>query len=152
MSAFGISALIISFPLALDIIRISGAGYLFYLAWQSIHPDAKSIFEFKKLEADSPLRLYWMGFFTNILNPKAMILFMSIMPHFISHKIGHIYTQFAILALIQLIASIIMNGIFIISAGTIATFLSNNPKWVKIQKYIMGAVLILVGLSILLEK
>ena len=151
MSAVGVSTLIMNIPFAFDLIKYAGAIYILYLAWQAVHPNAKSIFEVKELQEDSPKTLYLMGFFTNILNPKAMVLFVSILPQFINTKIGHLYFQFFCLGLIQIFASLCMNGIVIFSAGSLARFFKDNPKWIKIQKWVLGAILAFVAFKILTE-
>ena len=152
LSAIGVSALIIAIPFAFEIMKFCGAFYLLYLAYQAIHPKTKSVFEVRHLDKDNAWKLYSMGFFTNILNPKAMILFISILPQFTNPKLGHLYSQFAALGAIQIAASLLINGMVILSAAKVASFLNQNPQWIKIQKWIMGSILGFVAIRILLEN
>jgi threonine/homoserine/homoserine lactone efflux protein len=152
LSAIGVSALILNVPYAFDVIKYSGAIYISYLAWLAIRPNSKSIFEVKHLHQDSPKTLYLMGFFTNILNPKAMVLFVSILPQFINPKIGHLYLQFFCLGIIKIFASFCMNGLVILSSGTMANFFNKNPKWIIAQKWVLGAILAFVAFKILTES
>lgn len=41
-AAFGITALLFAVPYAYDALRIAGAAYLLYLAWQAIKPSGRS--------------------------------------------------------------------------------------------------------------
>jgi threonine/homoserine/homoserine lactone efflux protein len=41
-AALGISALLLAVPLAYDALRLAGAGYLMYLAWQALKPGGRS--------------------------------------------------------------------------------------------------------------
>ena len=41
-AAFGITALLFAVPLAYDGLRLAGAAYLLYLAWQALKPGGRS--------------------------------------------------------------------------------------------------------------
>ena len=41
-AAFGITALLFAVPFAYDALRIAGALYLLYLAWQAVRPGGRS--------------------------------------------------------------------------------------------------------------
>ena len=82
-AALGITALLFAVPLAYDTLRLTGAAYLLYLAWQALKPGGRSPFQVRNLPFDSPRRLFAMGFLTNLLNPKAAMLYLSLLPQFI---------------------------------------------------------------------
>src|SRR6202171_5628940 len=69
-AAFGITALLFAVPYAYDALRLSGATYLLWLAWQALKPNGRSPFQVKELAFDGPRKLFAMGFVTNLLNPK----------------------------------------------------------------------------------
>ncbi|MDH8335504.1 LysE family transporter, partial [Klebsiella pneumoniae] len=46
-AAFGITAMVMAVPYAYDTLRIAGAIYLLWLAWQAIRLGGKSIFQVK---------------------------------------------------------------------------------------------------------
>ncbi len=54
--------------MAYDVVRIAGAFYLGYLAWNMIR--GSSPFEARELPPHSPRKLFTMGLVTNLLNPK----------------------------------------------------------------------------------
>src|SRR5882757_8290080 len=68
-AAFGITAIVMAVPYAYDGLRIGGALYLLYLAWQAVRPGGRSPFQVRDLPVDGPRRLFLMGFVTNLLNP-----------------------------------------------------------------------------------
>src|SRR6266700_6327452 len=68
-AAFGITALLFAVPYAYDALRLAGAAYLLWLAWQAVRPNGRSPFHVKALAYDSPKKLFAMGFVTNLLNP-----------------------------------------------------------------------------------
>src|SRR5687768_11689345 len=61
-SAIGISALLIAVPYAYDTLRLAGAAYLAWLAWQALKPGGRSAFQVRELAPDSNRRLFVMGF------------------------------------------------------------------------------------------
>src|SRR5690606_26578030 len=79
-AAFGITALVMAVPFAYDAIRIAGALYLVWLAWQAVRPGGSSPFEVRSLPRDGPRKLFLMGFLTNLLNPKIAVKYLSLLP------------------------------------------------------------------------
>ncbi|PWC11881.1 LysE family translocator [Brenneria corticis] len=151
-AAFGITALIITIPYAYDALRIGGAAYLLYLAWQAIKPGGHSPFQVRELEKDSPCKLFMMGFITNLLNPKIAIMYLSLLPQFINAEHGSVLTQSLALGFIQIIISVSVNAVIAVSAGTIAIFLTGRPVWMVMQRWLMGTVLAGLALRMALDK
>ena len=83
-AAFGITAIVMAVPYAYDTLRVAGALYLLYLAWQALRPGGRSPFQVRDLPKDSPRRLFAMGFLTNLLNPKIAVMYLSLLPQFIA--------------------------------------------------------------------
>jgi threonine/homoserine/homoserine lactone efflux protein len=82
-AAFGITALLFAVPYAYDALRLGGAAYLLWLAWQAVKPNGRSPFQVRELKADGPGKLFAMGFLTNLLNPKIAMLYLALLPQFI---------------------------------------------------------------------
>ena len=83
-AAFGITAILLAVPYAYDTLRLGGALYLLFLAWQAVRPGGSSPFQVQDLSADGPGKLFTMGFVTNLLNPKIAVMYLSLLPQFIS--------------------------------------------------------------------
>ncbi|WP_233885657.1 LysE family translocator [Paraburkholderia flagellata] len=145
-AAFGITALLMAVPFAYDALRLGGALYLFWLAWQALKPGGRSPFQVRELPADRPRKLFLMGFVTNLLNPKIAILYLSLLPQFIDPHHGSVLTQSIVLGSVQIVLSITVNAAVAMTAGTIATFLGDRPGWLKLQRWLMGTVL--AGLAV----
>jgi threonine/homoserine/homoserine lactone efflux protein len=145
-AAFGITALVFAVPYAYDTLRLVGAAYLLYLAWQAIKPGGRSPFQVKALPVDSPRRLFAMGFVTNLLNPKIAMLYLSLLPQFIDPAAGSILMQSLLLGSTQILISVSVNMMIALAAGTIATFLTRRPIWALVQRWLMGTVL--AGLAV----
>jgi threonine/homoserine/homoserine lactone efflux protein len=137
----GLTALFLTVPFAYAVLKYAGAAYLLWLAWQAVRPGGTSPFAPRALDADSPRRLYWMGFLTNATNPKAAVLYLSILPQFVHPENGHVFLQSVLLGITQMTISFTVNLCIVLTAGTIAAFFATRPLWLRTQRWIMGGVL-----------
>jgi threonine/homoserine/homoserine lactone efflux protein len=140
-AAFGITAIVLAVPHAYDALRIAGAAYLLWLAWQSVRPGGRSPFHVRNLPKDSPRKLFAMGFLTNLLNPKIAAMYLSLLPQFINPDGGSLLTQSLVLGSTQIVISVFVNAVIAIIAGSIAMFLITRPNWMVIQRWLMGTAL-----------
>jgi threonine/homoserine/homoserine lactone efflux protein len=145
-AAFGITALLLTVPLAYDALRVAGMAYLLYLAWQAVRPGGRSPFQVRQLERDRPRTLFAMGFLTNLLNPKAAVLYLSLLPQFIAPGHGSVLAQSVVLGGTQMAISLSVNALIVLMAGSIAGFLAGRPLWLAVQRWLMGTVL--AGLAV----
>lgn len=151
-AALGITAIVMAVPYAYDALRIGGALYLFYLAWQALRPGGRSPFEVKHLSKDSPKKLFVMGFLTNLLNPKIAVMYLSLLPQFIDPSHGSVLSQSLVLGFVQIVMSISVNATIAVLAGSIAAFLASRPSWIKVQRWLMGTVLAGLAVRMLSES
>lgn len=145
-AAFGITVLVMAIPYAYDALRIAGALYLLYLAWQAIKPGGRSPLQVRQLPQDSPQRLFAMGLLTNLLNPKAAVLYLSLLPQFIVPDHGSVLAQSLALGFTQIAISVVVNALIALMAGSIAAFLAARPTWLMLQRWLMATVL--AGLAV----
>jgi threonine/homoserine/homoserine lactone efflux protein len=145
-AAFGITALVFAVPYAYDALRLAGAAYLLYLAWQAIRPGGRSPFQVRDLPRDGPRKLFLMGLATNLLNPKIAMLYLSLLPQFIDPHNGSVLEQSLVLGTAQITVSVTVNALIAIAAGSIAGFLGRRPFWLAVQRWLMGTVL--AGLAV----
>jgi threonine/homoserine/homoserine lactone efflux protein len=145
-AALGLTAIFLSVPMAYDVLRIGGVIYLLYLAWQALKPGGRSPFQVRDLPEDSPRRLFGMGLFTSLLNPKVAILYVSLLPQFIQPEHGSVLTQSLVLGSTQIAISVSVNAIIVLMAGSVAVFFASRPTWQVVQRWMMGTVL--AGLAV----
>ena len=148
LAAFGITALLLAVPFAYDALRLAGAAYLCWMAWNTLRPGGHSPFSIRKLAPDSPRRLFGMGLVTNLLNPKIAALYLSLLPQFVDRTAGGVLTQTLLLGAVQIVISLTVNTAFVLTAGSIAGFLTRRPFWAKAQRWFMGTVLGLLALRL----
>ncbi len=151
-AAVGLTALFLAIPLAYDLLRWLGAVYLLWLAWQALRPGARSAFEARELPADSPARLFFMGFMTNALNPKIAVFYLSVFPQFVRPENGSVLGQSLVLGLTQILVSFAVNLGIILSAARLAAWFGRNPLWLGLQRWFMGLVLGGLAVRLALEE
>ncbi|HEY0208214.1 LysE family translocator [Acerihabitans sp.] len=150
-AALGITALLMAVPFAYDVLRFAGALYLLYLAWRAVRRGGSSPFQVRRLPRDSARRLFTMGLLTNLLNPKAAILYLSLLPQFIIPANGHILSQSMLLGFTQIIISVSVNALIALSAAHIAAFFGTRPLWLTLQRWVMASVLAGLALRIAVD-
>ncbi len=150
-AALGITAIVMAVPYAYDALRLGGALYLLYLAWQVLKPGGRSPFQVKDLPKDSDSKLFMMGFLTNLLNPKIAVMYLSLLPQFISPEHGSVLAQSLVLGSVQIAISVSVNAIIAVTAGSLAVVLASRPSWLVAQRWLMGMVLTGLALRMLTE-
>lgn len=140
-AAVGITTVFTLVPPLYTAIKVAGACYLLWLAWQAVRPGGTTAFAPRELPADGPRRLFAMGLVTNLLNPKIAILYVSLLPQFVDPDRGHVALQSMLLGLTQITIAITVNGLIVLGAGGVAVFLARRPGWQRAQRYLMGSVL-----------
>src|SRR3712207_6040965 len=141
LAAFGITALLFAVPYAYDALRLAGAAYLLWLAWQAVRPGGRSPFQVRDLPPDRPRKLFIMGLVNNLLNPKLAMLYLALLPQFIGPQPGSLLLQSAVLGAAQIAVSVSVNALIAVTAGSLALFLGTRPIWLLIQRWLMGTVL-----------
>ncbi len=141
LAAFGITALLFAIPYAYDALRLCGAAYLAWMAWNALRPGGASPFQLRDLPPDSPRRLFAMGLLTNLLNPKIAALYLSLLPQFVDRAAGGVMGQTLALGVTQIAISVIVNASIVVTAGAVASFLTGRPVWARLQRWLMGGVL-----------
>ncbi len=139
-AAFGITALVMAVPYAYDALRLAGAAYLAFLAWQAA-TGRVAPFAPRALPAHGARRLFAMGLLTNLLNPKIAALYLSLLPQFIDPAAGSVLGQSLLLGATQIAVSITVNAAIVTAAGSVAVFLAARPLWQQVQRWLMATVL-----------
>ena len=148
LANLGLGALFRAVPWVYDAVRLAGAAYLLYLAWQSLRPAGAGLFEARDLPRDTVRRLYWMGLATNLLNPKAVIMYLALIPQFIEPGRGHVLAQGFALGAVQVTVSAAVNAALILLAAQVAARLAARPAWLRRQRLVTGLMLAAAALAL----
>jgi threonine/homoserine/homoserine lactone efflux protein len=143
-AALGISAVFVAVPVAYDALRWAGAGYLLWLAWDAVRIPAEGtvggVFAPRPLPDAAPTRLFRMGLFTSILNPKVALFYIALFPQFVEPARGSLLTQSLVLGFIQIVISVIGDTLVVLTAARVARWLGERPVWAVGQRWLLGSV------------
>jgi threonine/homoserine/homoserine lactone efflux protein len=143
-AALGLSAVFIAVPVAYDAVRWAGAGYLLWLAWDSVRPAregaAGGLFAPRRLPRAAPAQLFRMGLLTSILNPKVALFYLALFPQFVEPARGGVFAQSLVLGLIQIVVALVGDTLFVLAAARIARWLGERPLWAVAQRWVLGGV------------
>ncbi|MFF2088652.1 LysE family translocator [Nocardia sp. NPDC058176] len=137
----GITAVFAVVPGLYTAVKLAGAAYLLWLAWQAIRPGGISVFAPAELPHDPARRLFTMGFVTNLLNPKIAIMYMALIPQFVDPAVGALWLQSLSLGAVQIVVALTVNALIVLGAAGLAAFLTARPLWLRTQRYLMGTAL-----------
>jgi threonine/homoserine/homoserine lactone efflux protein len=142
-AALGLAALIDRSPWLYEILRWSGVGYLFWLAWVGWHGESDvSPDPIDGSEAD--LRYFRQGLITNVLNPKAGVFYLSILPNFIDAG-RSVLTQTITLILVYVAVATVIH-LAIVGLADRARVALDNPGRRRIARRVLSLLLALVAL------
>jgi len=140
-ATLGLTALLAAVPFAFDALRIAGAAYLAWLAWDALRPGGSSPFVPRALPVHAPGTLFRMGLLTNLLNPKVAIFHLSFFPQFLHPEQGSVLLQALQLGTVQIVVSGTVNALLVLGAARIAAWFARSRGWLAAQRYFMGTVL-----------
>ncbi|MDF0529767.1 LysE family translocator [Tsukamurella sp. 8F] len=147
----GLAVVFVAVPWLYIGFKGAGALYLAWLAWQALRPGGKGVFEPGSVARDRPARLFAMGLTTNLLNPKAAIMYLALIPQFIDPARSHVVAQGFLLGGIQISVSLVVNAALILGAGSVAALLAARPGWAVWQRRVTGTMLGAVALLVARE-
>jgi threonine/homoserine/homoserine lactone efflux protein len=147
-AAAGITAALVAVPYAWDVLRLGGAAYLLFLAWQCVRPGGQPLFAPRPMPREPAARLFAVGFATAALNPKVALFYMAVLPPFIDPARGDVFLQGALLGAIQIAVCTGFDAVLVWGAAATARFLGERPAWLAAQRWVLGAALGLLAVKL----
>lgn len=147
-AAAGVTAALLAVPYAYDVLRLGGAAYLGWMAWQTLKPGGASVFTPRILPPEPPARLFAVGAATALLNPKVALFYVAVLPPFIDPARGSVLAQGIILGSVQVLIGALFDILLVLGAGGISTFLARRPLWLAAQRYVLGGALGLIAVKL----
>ena len=140
-AALGLSALITTSPLAYQLLRWGGVGYLLLLAWAG-WSGAEGFAGHAK--AGSSLGLFFRrGLITNLLNPKAAVFYVAVLPGFLAAGAG--VADWVTLSAVYVFVAIGVYAGIVTAAGVVRDWLANEARERVLRR---GLSLALVGVAV----
>ena len=148
--AFGVSAIIKNNESVFFIIKLLGATYLLYLAFQVFKSKAEIMISTDNVAQKTTLQLFKTGFLMNVLNPKVTIFFLAFFPRFLFSEELSSVLQFYVLGGLFILTSFVIFSSIAFLGGTLSEYIKRHKniglylKWLQIVVFIAIAVFILI--------
>ena len=147
-SALGLSSILMHSPLVFNFIKIIGAFYLFYLAWQALfHSKNKQITQDK--QDISVWKSYKNGVLTNVLNPKVGIFFLTFLPQFIDIERGAVWLQLLTLGGCFVISGTLINFLYVFLFVYLKDRIFSNSRAQKLLNKLTAFIFCVLALKVL---
>ncbi len=145
LAAFGLAALFAAWPLAFDIVRYAGAGYLVWIAFGMFRDPPHLSGAVREASAWAAFR---QGVLTNVLNPKVAMFFIAFLPQFVSRDSGPAWLQILVLGIAFDISGTLVNMAVAFGSGRLAQRLKANPMVGRAMGWISGSVMCALALRL----
>mgnify|MGYP001826508890 FL=1 len=149
--ALGVAVIFQVSAMAFFLLKIVGACYLLYLAWQAFRVSATQTVSGEDCGM-SRGRLYRRGIIMNVTNPKVSIFFLAFLPQFADPVRGPLTLQIVMLGFIFIIATVLIFGSVALLAGTIGEWLNTSPKAQLVLNKVAGFVFLGLALKLLATR
>ena len=149
--AFGLSSFIKSNTELLFGLKLLGAGYLLFLAFQVFNSTEIINTTNPTTESKSVLALFKQGFVMNVINPKVSIFFLAFFPAFLFSETQSLILQFYTLGFLFMSTSFLIFSMLVFFSGSVGSVLKSNSrfgavfKWLQITVFIGIAIFILIS-------
>jgi len=147
--ALGLATLLQASSLALPLLKLFGASYLTYLAWQAYRAASMDLSR-QNAESLTPFQFYRRGIVMNVSNPKIGLFFLAFLPQFTDIEQGDIATQTLLLGGLFIVVAFIVMTSFALIAGSLSHWLITSPKVQKTMHRLTAIVLLALALHVAL--
>lgn len=144
LAAWGVSALLRSWPLAYKLLRYAGAAYLVYLGIRLV-ARRRGVYLQQTRAPAKPVAIFGQAFLVNVLNPKVALFFLAFLPQFASRTA--VGWQMAALGLYFDLSGTVVNLGVACLAGSTGNFL--GAGWAReTAQWASGVILIGLGFAL----
>ncbi len=150
--AFGISALLAASQTAFTVLKIAGAGYLLWLAFQALRGDSGLSIDTKTAKPKKFINNWLAGLGINLLNPKIVIFFITFLPQFVAADDPDAFGKFLFLGGYFIVIGFVICMAIVSIADRFVIALTQNPRIAKILDYSFAAILSAFALKILMTE
>ena len=146
-AALGLSVILATSATAFAIVKFAGAGYLVFIGVQMIRTRNVSpvTIEQPTCALKREPHALVQGIWTEILNPKTALFFLSFVPQFVTRANGHLFLQFVLLGTISVVLNTCADLVVVQFAGPLGQRLRESPRFRKRQRTATGLGMIGIG-------
>jgi len=152
-AALGISAILAASAVAFHAIKYAGAAYLVFLGVRMIRTrSAEMTSEGSSITGGFSRGAFRQGIFTEVLNPKTALFFLSFIPQFIAPERGHVFLQFAVLGFLSVSLNTVADLAVVSLAAPLERKLKSSAAFRRGQRTASGLGMIGLGAYLALAE
>jgi threonine/homoserine/homoserine lactone efflux protein len=145
LAALGVAALIDASPLLYEILRWAGVGYMLWLAWETWSSDTETSPDVAASGSHGHARVaFQRGLITNLLNPKAAVFFIAVVPNFVRPD-GSVVLQTLMLSGIFVAIATAVHSAIVLLASQLRHFATSESRRRPVRR---ALALLLAGIAI----
>ncbi len=147
----GLGTLLAASALALTAVKFAGALYLMYLGIQAIR-QRKALRAALNAQIDpAEAKVFRQSVFVGLTNPKAIVFFSAVLPHFAEPSAGSLPLQFLILGSIFLAIALVSDSAWGLLAASARAWFARSPRRLEAVGGAGGAMIFGLGASVALS-
>ena len=150
-AALGLSALLAASATAFSMLKVAGAAYLLYLAYDAIRHGSTF-----RLDPGQPAErlgaLYVKGLLVNLLNPKIIVFFLTFLPQFVTPGEANASAKLLVLGVAFIVIAAPICLLQILAAGAIARLLKRSRWATRTVDYLFAGVMAAFALRLALAE
>ena len=143
-AALGLTAVIAGSPVLYQTLRWAGTLYLLWLAWEGWRGETETSPGKADEGFDQHARFFARGLVTNLLNPKAGLFYVAVLPTFVDAT-KPLIGQTVTLSLIYVAVATAVHGSIVLLADAARPWLENERRSLLVRRILA---LLLVGIAV----
>ncbi|MGV9821570.1 LysE family translocator [Nocardia xishanensis] len=150
--AIGLGTLLAASSLALTVVKFAGALYLVYLGVQAIR-ERKALRDALGASADTVAdgRVFRQSVVVGVTNPKGIVFFSAVLPHFIDPASGSLPLQLVVLGTVFLAIALVSDSAWALLAASARNWFARSPRRLEAVGGAGGAMIVGLGASVALS-
>jgi threonine/homoserine/homoserine lactone efflux protein len=135
------------------VLQLLGGLYLLWLGFDALRHRLEHAEAMTKKEAKRPdtLQIVRQGYVVGVLNPKAMVFFVAVFPHFVDRSKGNVTLQLLFLGVLFSVMAFCSDSTWGFIAGTARVWLSSSPRRLVRLRTIGACVMMGLGVLIIVS-
>jgi threonine/homoserine/homoserine lactone efflux protein len=147
-AALGLTALIAGSNVLYQTLRWAGALYLFWLAWEGWRGEVETSPGKTADDLDDHARYFMRGLITNLLNPKAGMFYVAVLPTFVDDA-RPVIGQALTLSLIYVTVATLVHGTIVLLADAARPWLEDERRSTLVRR-VLSLLLLVIAIWLLL--
>ena len=133
------------------VLQLAGGVYLLWLGCDALRHRREHARAMTERESRRPnnVKIVRQGFVVGILNPKSLVFFAAVFPHFVERSKGHVTEQLLIFGVIFSLMAFCSDSTWGLIAGTARQWLADSPTRLIVLRTVGASVMMTLGVVII---